>query len=219
MSLATPIPLNKAVYFDATTHNPSTGAVTDADSVPTFDVYHQSTDTGLFGATVMTKRTSLTGDYRGTFTPSVANGFTVGDYYSVVITAVVNSITAKKTQTFRVVAAEATAGVAEVDVTSINNVSASSVTTVKNVVGLTTADSISALTTAAVDNILDRSAGVESTMTLRQTLRLILSSTVAKLSGAATTTVTIRDIGDTKNRITATVDANGNRSSVTTDVT
>lgn len=59
---------------------------------------------------------------------------------------------------------------------------------------------------------------IETGYTAIQTLRLILSSTAAKLSGAATTTVVIRDINDTKNRITATVDSDGNRTNITTDV-
>jgi len=68
------------------------------------------------------------------------------------------------------------------------------------------------------DALLDRANGVETGYTMRQAARLILSSTVAKLSGAETTTITIRDIGDTKNRIVATVDASGNRSVIETDV-
>jgi hypothetical protein len=69
------------------------------------------------------------------------------------------------------------------------------------------------------DALLDRTAGVETGWTVRQAMRIMLSAMAAKLSGAATTTVTIRDIGDTKARITATVDADGNRSAVTTDAT
>ena len=46
----------------------------------------------------------------------------------------------------------------------------------------------------------------------------MLAALVGKLSGAATTTVTIRDVNDTKNRIIATVDADGNRTAVTEDV-
>lgn len=65
--------------------------------------------------------------------------------------------------------------------------------------------------------LLDLANGVETSYTLRQALRLILSSAAAKLSGAATTSVVIRDIGDTKDRITATVDADGNRTAVTVD--
>ena len=63
--------------------------------------------------------------------------------------------------------------------------------------------------------LLDLSAGVESNRTLRQALRLILSASVGKLSGAATETVIIRDSNDSVNRITATVDGDGNRTSVT----
>lgn len=69
------------------------------------------------------------------------------------------------------------------------------------------------------DALLDRANGVETSYTPRQALRLILSSLVGKLSGAATTTVAIRDVGDTKNRISATVDADGNRTAVTLDAT
>jgi len=72
---------------------------------------------------------------------------------------------------------------------------------------------------ANADALLDRSAGVETGVTVRQALRGILSSALAKLSGAATTTVVIRDVNDTKNRISATVDASGNRSAVTLDLT
>lgn len=80
-----------------------------------------------------------------------------------------------------------------------------------------------ALATATQQSIatalLDLANGVETSYTLRQALRLILSSAAAKLSGAATTSVVIRDIGDTKDRITATVDADGNRTAVSVDAT
>jgi hypothetical protein len=59
---------------------------------------------------------------------------------------------------------------------------------------------------------------IESGYSLRESVRLILSALVGKLSGADSTTVTIRDINDTVNRIVATVDANGNRTTVTKDV-
>lgn len=80
--------------------------------------------------------------------------------------------------------------------------------------------SVGALPTATqnADALLDRSNGIESSYTLRQALRLMLASLAGKLSGAATATVTIRDVNDAKDRITATVDADGNRTAVTTDV-
>ncbi len=67
------------------------------------------------------------------------------------------------------------------------------------------------------DALLDRTDGVETGRTLRQGLRLMLAAMAGKLSGAATTTVTIRDTNDGINRIVATVDSNGNRSAVTLD--
>lgn len=71
------------------------------------------------------------------------------------------------------------------------------------------------LTTTAMNALLDLSNGVETGFTLRQALRLMLSALCGQLSGAATTTVTIRDVNNTTNRIVATVDSNGNRSAVT----
>lgn len=72
---------------------------------------------------------------------------------------------------------------------------------------------------SVADALLDRTDGVETSLSPRGALRLITSASAAKLSGAATTTVTIRNVGDTKDRITATVDSSGNRSAVTTDAT
>lgn len=72
---------------------------------------------------------------------------------------------------------------------------------------------------ANADALLDRSNGIETSITLRQAQRVQLASAAGKLSGAATTTVAIRNPADTKDRITATVDASGNRSAVTLDVT
>jgi hypothetical protein len=65
--------------------------------------------------------------------------------------------------------------------------------------------------------LLDLAAGVETNRTLRQAMRLILAALVGKLSGAETTSVVIRDTNDVKDRITATVDSDGNRSAIIYD--
>jgi hypothetical protein len=57
---------------------------------------------------------------------------------------------------------------------------------------------------------------VEGTVTLRQALRLFLSVMTGKSSGGGTTSITFRDIGDTKNRLNVTVDSKGNRTAVNT---
>jgi len=72
-----------------------------------------------------------------------------------------------------------------------------------------------ALASDAVDEILDEV--VEGTTTVRQALRLIMAALLAKVSGCASNAPVFRDIGDTKNRITAVTDGYGNRTSVTLD--
>ena len=56
---------------------------------------------------------------------------------------------------------------------------------------------------------------IENTITMEETLRIMLAALAGKASGANTTTMRFRDTGDTKDRIVATVDEFGNRSSVT----
>lgn len=75
----------------------------------------------------------------------------------------------------------------------------------------------SALAADAVDEILDEP--VEGSITFRQMLRLFAAALAGKVSGAATTTVSIRDLADTKNRVVATVTADGDRTAVTLDLT
>jgi len=70
---------------------------------------------------------------------------------------------------------------------------------------------------AAADAMLDRVDGVESGTTPRQAMRLMLSSLSGKLTGAGGSTIRVRDINDTKDRITATVDDKGNRTAITVD--
>jgi hypothetical protein len=73
------------------------------------------------------------------------------------------------------------------------------------------------LTTANVGNaVLDALNGVEDEVTLRQALRIILSALGGKVSISGNT-VTFRDANDTKDRITATTDSNGQRTAVTLD--
>ena len=68
--------------------------------------------------------------------------------------------------------------------------------------------------------VADIKAGIaDGTYDLEEMMRLIFSSCCAKVSGGGTTTITFRDGPDSKNRITATVDSNGNRTATTLDGT
>lgn len=86
--------LGRIVTLDFTTHDPLSGQVSDADVLPTCEVFEDNTDIPILTPTV-TKRTAKTGNYRVTFTASSTNGFEVGKSYNVIVETTVNSITAK----------------------------------------------------------------------------------------------------------------------------
>ena len=82
-------------------------------------------------------------------------------------------------------------------------------------------DAIKAITDTLVladiaDAVLDEVT--EGTLTLRQVLRLLIAHHAGKSSGGGGATLTYRDYGDSKDRLVYAVDANGNRSAVTRDV-
>ena len=62
-------------------------------------------------------------------------------------------------------------------------------------------------------------AGDVDGFNLEEAMKICLSALGAKVSGAGTTTITFRAADDSKDRIIATVDTNGNRSSITLDAT
>ncbi|MGQ0636452.1 MAG: hypothetical protein ACT4QC_17710 [Planctomycetaceae bacterium] len=67
--------------------------------------------------------------------------------------------------------------------------------------------------------LLDLSNGVETGETVRQCVRLMRAALLGKSDGFPPGPVHFRDRGDSRNRITATVDADGNRTAVSTDAT
>lgn len=58
---------------------------------------------------------------------------------------------------------------------------------------------------------------VEGVFTAQEVIRLIAAALAGKISGAEGTNVKIRDLNDTKDRIDATVDSDGNRLSIIYD--
>ena len=60
---------------------------------------------------------------------------------------------------------------------------------------------------------------VEAGWSALEATRVMLSALAGKVSGANTTSIAFRDVGDSKNRISATVDQYGNRNVVTIDKT
>jgi hypothetical protein len=97
-----------------------------------------------------------------------------------------------------------TGGTPEVDVVSVNGEAITP--------GIDPAD-----LAAVADAVHDEA--VEGTVTFRKLLRGFAAALLAKASGMSTTTGTFRDLGDTKDRIVATVDPDtGDRSAITLDL-
>ena len=69
-----------------------------------------------------------------------------------------------------------------------------------------------ALSASAIDEIWDEN--MEGTHTAREMIRLFAAVLVAKVSGGGGVTITFRDIDDSKNRVVATVDSDGNRTNM-----
>lgn len=67
----------------------------------------------------------------------------------------------------------------------------------------------------AVDEFHDEV--IEGTITHRQAMRLILAALTGKTTGGGTTTANFRNVADDGNRIVATIDANGNRTTMVLD--
>jgi hypothetical protein len=60
---------------------------------------------------------------------------------------------------------------------------------------------------------------VEGSTSLLASMRGVNSVLLGKASGLGTTTAVYRDLADSKARVTATVDSDGNRTAITRDLT
>lgn len=99
---------------------------------------------------------------------------------------------------------------------SVGSIGANGIATASFVAGaITAAVTDSTFDESIADALLGRTNGIETGITPKQAWRAMGSALGGVLSGAATTTVNINELGGTgATRISATVDANGNRSAV-----
>lgn len=98
------------------------------------------------------------------------------------------------------------AGADKVWNTTSRTITGGTVTTVNDKTGYS-------LSAAGVDAILDDT--VEGSLTMRQMVKIMAAALAGKASGGGTTTITFTGLDGTTTRITATVDASGNRTAVT----
>jgi hypothetical protein len=193
------VKLDDSVYFHFGTTRADTGAATDADSTPTITIEEDGAAL-VYAPTVTNVATGL---YRVTVAATAANGFEAGKRYSGYAVATVNAVTGRD-------------GIFEFECVARSQDDLAYPATSGRSLAVSAAGSVDAdLTSAAVDAVLDDV--IEGTLTFRQALRLFLSALAGKSDGGGTATITFRDLADSKDRITATVDTDGNRTAITLD--
>jgi len=86
--------LGKDYVFGVCTHDPSTGALTDADALPAYRVYEEETATPVLTGT-MSKLddANTTGFYTESIACTAANGFEDGKTYIIYVSAAVGGVT------------------------------------------------------------------------------------------------------------------------------
>jgi hypothetical protein len=148
-----------------------------------------------------------------------ASFYTVGAWFTVVVSAItVDSQTVSFIACqFRLMAAEGVAAKPKVDVDAFGGTAGTFAsgrpeTNASHFAGTAYATALA----AEVDAVWDEQ--VDGTVTARQSVRLANATLAGKASGLGSTTAVYRDLADTKDRISATVDADGNRTAVTRDV-
>lgn len=85
--------LGRTVYFDFVCHT-TAGAVSNADLLPTAEVFEEDTDATVYALTV-TQRVGKTGNYRLPVACTATNGFEIGKSYNVIVSATVGGTSSK----------------------------------------------------------------------------------------------------------------------------
>ena len=92
MGCQSEVDLGDNVTFSVTTHDPDTGVLTDADSVPTYRLYEDETATPILtGSTAKLDDANTTGFYTELVACTTANGFESGKTYTIYLIATVDS--------------------------------------------------------------------------------------------------------------------------------
>jgi hypothetical protein len=136
--------IDDLLTFCCNTHTVTTGAATDADSVPAYRVYEDETGTAILtGNMAKLDDAGTTGFYSEQITLSAANGFEKGKCYTVYISATVNSVAGTMHHSFQMEA--------EVDANAVSNIGAGVITAAAIATGAIDADAIA-------DNAIDAGA-------------------------------------------------------------
>lgn len=92
MGCPSEVDIGSNLVFSVTTHDPDTGVLSDADSVPVYRVYEDETATPILtGSMSKLDDSNTTGFYTEQIACSVANGFENNKTYTIYIEATVDS--------------------------------------------------------------------------------------------------------------------------------
>jgi len=243
----TPVSLGDSVFLHFGTTSTTTGAATNADSTPTVNVAEDGVALG-YAPTVTNITTGLymvqidctAGNgfeagrrysvYVAATVGTIAGRDGIGEFEVLAtdlntgVASVVGAVGSVTGSVGSVVGLTA----ANLDVAVSTRLAAASYTApldaaaTRAALGLAAANldtQLGALPTAAENATAVLDEIIEAALSLRQAMRLCIAAMGGKASGLETTTAVYRDSADTKDRITATVDANGNRTAVTLDLT
>src|SRR5688572_14726437 len=89
------IALGDLLRFGLTVHNPSGGALINADDTPRWTMYRNNSDAQILAGNFVA-REGLIGTYRGSGEITLANGFATLDYVEVHASGKVNGIVGRK---------------------------------------------------------------------------------------------------------------------------
>jgi len=103
MGCPTSCVLGEDLVFSVTTHDPDTGVLTDADSVPSYRIYEDETTAAILnGSMAKLDDVNTTGFYSELIAVTAGNGFEAGKNYTVYIEATVDSDTGGISYAFKV---------------------------------------------------------------------------------------------------------------------
>jgi hypothetical protein len=94
MGCQSEVTLGDNLTFSVCVHDPTSGALTDADSAPAYRVYETETGTAILSGTMaVLDDGNTTGFYTEEIACTTANGFEAGKSYSIYIAATVDGVT------------------------------------------------------------------------------------------------------------------------------
>lgn len=100
--------------FVCNTHDPSTGAATDADSAPSYRIYEDETGTAIVTGTMALLDSGNTdGFYSERIQLTAVSGFETGKCYHIYISATVSSVAGTMSHTFQVMDVQTLSEVAD----------------------------------------------------------------------------------------------------------